>query len=436
MRLLVYCFYLLVLWCHDSLGVQGDNDTQTEHDLHKRLFQTYNSNIMPRHATSLDPFDVGIELYLMSIDEINELSQTISIMAFLEITWKDRFLGWDPLEYSNITSIKVKVKDIWYPDVVLESTLDKHTDLMDEAGNANIKSDGSVVMWPYGRYTVSCKIFIGQYPFDKQTCLFAFLSWTNPSSKLVLSSASTEIRRFVYKENSEWALKRGQVLFERRPYGNDTWDHVIFCFELQRKSLFVVMNIMLPIVCIAFLNTFCFILPSDCGERITLCISLFLTLAVFMTIVNGSLPESSDEVSKFGVYVGLQLIGSGLSTIATVLSLQCYHEDDHTRVRLCVQLLVIAMCMRKRYQIHQKHANNEVNGNKNDGEIVITEIDTLDDCIQIDKRLSSGNGNRTTHNVPPVTWKMVSCALDRFCFIASIVWHVVLLCILLVVLVS
>ncbi|KAH3704282.1 hypothetical protein DPMN_079338 [Dreissena polymorpha] len=68
MRLYVYCFYLLVLCRNDSLGVQGDNDTQTEHDLHKRLFQTYNSNIMPRHATSLDPFDVGIELYLMSID--------------------------------------------------------------------------------------------------------------------------------------------------------------------------------------------------------------------------------------------------------------------------------------------------------------------------------------------------------------------------------
>ncbi|KAH3704319.1 hypothetical protein DPMN_079375 [Dreissena polymorpha] len=148
-----------------------------------------------------------------------------------------------------------------------------------------------------------------------------------------------------------------------------------------------------------------------------------------MTIVNGSLPESSDEVSKFGVYVGLQLIGCGLSTIATVLSLQCYHENDHTHVRSCVQLFVSAMCMRK------QHANNVVNGNKYDGEIVITEIDTIDD-YKNNKRLSPGDGNFATHHVPPVTWKMVSCALDRFCFIASIVWHVLLLGILLVVLVS
>ena len=28
--------------------------------------------------------------------------------------------------------------------------------------------------------TVSCKIFIGQYPFDEQTCVFDFLSWSYP----------------------------------------------------------------------------------------------------------------------------------------------------------------------------------------------------------------------------------------------------------------
>ncbi|KAH3735927.1 hypothetical protein DPMN_042488 [Dreissena polymorpha] len=56
----------------------------------------------------------------------------------------------------------------------------------------------------------------------------------------------------------------------------------------------------------------------------TFCLSLFVALAVFMSIVNGSLPESSDEVSKFGVYICLQLIDFGLSTIATVVSLKCF----------------------------------------------------------------------------------------------------------------
>ncbi|KAH3736414.1 hypothetical protein DPMN_042977 [Dreissena polymorpha] len=163
-------------------------------------------------------------------------------------------------------------------------------------------------MWPYGRCTVSCKIFIGQFPFDEQTCLFDFMSWTLPSSKLVLSSYSTEITTDAYFENGEWTLKPGNVHHQRKPYGDDTWDHVIFTLELQRRSLFFVMNIMLPMICITFLNTFCFILPADGGERMTFCLSLFVTLAVFMSIVNGSLPESSDEVSKFGVYMCLQLI--------------------------------------------------------------------------------------------------------------------------------
>ncbi|KAH3882742.1 hypothetical protein DPMN_006687 [Dreissena polymorpha] len=385
---------------------------------------------MPRNVTSLDPFQVGIELYLMSIDEINELRQTISIMAFLEVTWKDRFLVWEPFEYSNITSINVKVKDIWTPDIVLESTLDKQTALIETCGNAIISSDGSVIVWPYGRYTVACKIFVGQYPFDEQTCLFDFLSWTYPSSKLVLRSTSTEITKEHYQENGEWTLTRGKVVIERRPYGDYAWDHVTFTFELQRKTLFVVMNIMLPIICTAFLNTFCFILPSDSGERITLCISLFLTLAVFMTIVNGALPESSDEVSKFGLYLGLQLIGSGLSIIATVLSLYCFHESDHRPVRVCIQLFVKSMCIQKGYQMHQQHANIEVNANTFGSEI----MDTIDERRKINKCLS--NKSKAIHHVPQITWKMVSCALDRFCFIATIVWQIVLLSVLLAVLIS
>ncbi|KAH3882737.1 hypothetical protein DPMN_006682 [Dreissena polymorpha] len=383
---------------------------------------------MPRNLTSLDPFQVGIELYLMSIDEINEVRQTMAIMAFLEITWTDHFLVWEPLEYSNISSINVKVNDIWTPDIVLENTLDKQTDLIDEDGNAIIHSDGRVIIWPYGRYTVSCKIFIGQFPFDKQTCVFDFLSWTNPSPKLALRSASMEIIQTYYKENGEWTLKRGHVISELRPFGDYPEDHVIFTFELQRKSLFVVMNIMLPIVCISFLNTFCFILPSDGGERITFCISLFLTLAVFMTIVNGSLPESSDEVSKFGAYIGLQLIGCGMSTIATVLSLYCYHESNNTPVRASVRLFVMTMCVPKRFRIHQHHVHNKSNSNNNDDQTETASSDTIDDSGKKDSCLPNGTGT--------ITWKMVSFALDRFCFVASIVWHVVLLSVLCAVLES
>ncbi|KAH3818132.1 hypothetical protein DPMN_119728 [Dreissena polymorpha] len=189
---------------------------------------------------------------------------------------------------------------------------------------------------------------------------------------------------------------------------------------------------MLPIICIALLNTFCFILPSDGGKRITFCLSIFVTLAVFMTLVNGSLPESSDEVSTFGVYICLQLIGCGLSTIATVFSLYCFQESDHTPVRSCVQLFVMAMCVRKRNQIHQHPVDNEIQVNRNEGEIITSAIDTIDDSGQKDKCRSNGNG---IHHLPPVTWKMVSCALDRFCFIASLFWHVVLLSVLLAALV-
>ena len=218
-----------------------------------------------------------------------------------------------------------------------------------------------------------------------------------------------EISTTYFKESGEWTLKRGQVINERRRSGEDTWDHVVFTLELQRKSLFVVLNVMLPIICISFLNTFCFMLPSDGGERITFCISLFLTLAVYMTIINGSLPETSDEVSKFGVYICLQLIGCGMSLVATVMSLYCYHESDHRPVSVCAQFLVRTMCVPrgyKAYKAYKQRAINQVNENTFDGEIITMAINTIDVCENRNSCMS--NVNVTIHHSPPITWKMVS----------------------------
>ena len=46
-----------------------------------------------------------------------------------------------------------------------------------------------------------------------------------------------------------------------------------------------------------------FLVPAVSGEKVALCLSLFLTLAVFLTTITTFMPESSDEISVLGIYV-------------------------------------------------------------------------------------------------------------------------------------
>lgn len=66
---------------------------------------------------------------------------------------------------------------------------------------------------------------------------------------------------------------------------------------------------------LSVLNLFCFGVPIESGEKMGFCMAIFLTFAVFLTIINDSMPKSSDKVPYFTVYLITQLVVSGLVVV-------------------------------------------------------------------------------------------------------------------------
>jgi len=58
-----------------------------------------------------------------------------------------------------------------------------------------------------------------------------------------------------------------------------------YYFVLQRRPLYLVTNILLPTMLFSFLTCAVFFLPSDAGEKMTLSISLLLSLIVFLLVI-------------------------------------------------------------------------------------------------------------------------------------------------------
>ena len=119
------------------------------------------------------------------------------------------------------------------------------------------------------------------------------------------------------------------------------------------------------------------------------------------------LPETSDEVCLFGIYVGLQLLCSGLTILGTVMSLHLYHKDSTDTITVIYREMSRLFCQTKRSSCHTEHKH--MNGQ--------TLID--DDPSS---RKSTGVVETTT-----LSWVDVALAFDRMCFWLSVFWNMALI---------
>ena len=311
---------LAMLVCMRAQTPQG----ATEHDLQRKLFRDYNTNVLPR--TGIEPVAVHVTMYPQSLHAIEASTQTISMLAFLELTWRDVSLTWDPRVFDNVTSITVKIKNIWVPDVALLKSFHKPSDIIVPKDNVVIDSSGKMSMWPYGLLKIPCALSFWKYPFDSQTCNYTYSSWSQTNSRIRLNARSelltSELLTLFYSENGEWKLVRTRTILEAVTDGQYEFDQVTFQFTFERKCLFTMMNVVLPVLLVSSLNMFCFLLPHNSGERVTLSVSVFLTLAIYMTVVTKYLPHTSDEISMFSLCVDLQLAASCLTVMVTAANLR------------------------------------------------------------------------------------------------------------------
>ena len=65
-----------------------------------------------------DAVPVNLGMTLMHID-IDEARSVLKVDSWLQISWVNQFLTWEPADYDGLDMIHFSAEEIWKPDIVL-----------------------------------------------------------------------------------------------------------------------------------------------------------------------------------------------------------------------------------------------------------------------------------------------------------------------------
>ena len=164
------------------------------------------------------------------------------------------------------------------------------------------------------------------FPFDQQNCSLKFGTWTYHEALVNLTMKDEEADTSSYQQNAEWQLisafaTRNSVKYACCP---EVYLDVTFEFIIQRKTIYYFNNLIIPCIIIASMVIFGFHTPPESGEKLTLCITILMSLTFFMNMVSSMMPPTSDT-PLIGTYFSCIMVMVACSVVCTILILN-YHK--------------------------------------------------------------------------------------------------------------
>ncbi|KAK3105815.1 hypothetical protein FSP39_006306 [Pinctada imbricata] len=145
----------------------------------------------------------------------------------------------------------------------------------------------------------------------------------------------------IIKEKLKCFTRPKQILPDLSVSVLNTDAGLIVSYELvlKRKPAFYIVNIILPIIILGFITTVVFIIPSDAGEKIGFAVTVFLSFAVFLTIVSDQLPTNSENTAFVSVYIIIEVFLSVFALIVSAIQLRLHHRSG-TKINKAYRCLV------------------------------------------------------------------------------------------------
>ena len=374
----------------------------------------YDENIPPYDLVG-GRVKISVDFELKSILEVDEVQGTITTAGSLRVIWKDHRLVWDPAIHNGFKDIYVPQEKIWRPDLVLDNGIEKSCELGGRKVLLTVTQVGEVEWELFEVLTSQCEIEMTYFPYDKQTCDITFKVQSYFEDDVNVHGALFDID-YSYS-NSIWDIESKTA--DVGTAGEKIRSFVSFRLNLKRKPIFFFVNIILPIVIVGFISNTVFIIPASTGEKTGFSVTIFLSFAVYLTIVSDQLPKNSDKIALVNIYIVVEVFLSVITLIITAVQVRIASRRNAESVKGIYMILINITKFKKGCQRSNK----------------VIEIRTQPEELTQESHSHNGKDLVETEDGSLYSWTDVSNSMDLIFLLMFVIFNMITTTVILSVLI-
>ncbi len=192
-----------------------------------------------------------------------------------------------------------------------------------------VNSNGKI-RWHYQTLSRSfCEIDIMNFPFDEQTCSINIRSSSRDKNVLHLMKRNLKVK-VMENIKTEWFIVDSFVeetsLIISKNSDSIEFTVVKFTIKLRRVTTYYFTKILIPFTIIASISLFTFWLAPDSGEKLTLDVTILLSLVFYLQIISDYIPRGFSKIPVLTLYTLTNFSLVFFSCIMTVIVLKMYYK--------------------------------------------------------------------------------------------------------------
>ncbi|XP_061394044.1 neuronal acetylcholine receptor subunit alpha-2-like [Musca vetustissima] len=376
--------------------------------LRVQLFTNYDKSAHPMVTpTQRTNITLGISVNYIDIDE---LKGRMTLHGWINMRWRDGGRTWKPEFFDNITTLHIRAKEVWKPDITLFNSAGSEGDYVGDT-QAMLSYDGSFLWVPPVVYTAYCNLNLKLWPYDQQTCKLKVGTWTLTTidAKFLDFKESIDYKDLV--KSTEWDIIDAQATYNSEEFYN----YIEYSFTLQRYSSMYTTVIFTPASCIILMCLAIFWLPPQMGEKILLNAVLIVIIAAFLMYFAQMLPILAENTPLVVLFYSASLLLLSISTVVSVIVLYLSTAKHKQRVPQFLRNILNGVLGRilllSEFSLEAEPQTLLNNGTKELGEHVYDEpVETTNDIAMF-------NSSNHTPRSLQFDWILLATAVDRICFL-------------------